>query len=314
MPTPAADSPGGPSRSHSLVLLVVSLSGSGCVRAEAARRDPFDLIAPPLVHVAEEALANDAAEEESIRTDAIAATASDWTPWPSIEKASAAEPGATPVALQESGSPPEHTRGRVAARTAARWVGLKSLRKVSTRVPDDCSGLVRLAYERAGIEIAAVEPVRGENLVTTLWRAAARARARRHRAPSAGDLVFFRETYDRDRDGTRDDGLTHVGIVERVERNGTVVFIHRSGSGVVRSRLNRLRPSERKDTRGKVLNDYVRRTDGTNAPRLAGELFAGYAAAGAFEIVPKIASKKVKSLSRGHPPTRPAAPTARTGR
>jgi hypothetical protein len=175
---------------------------------------------------------------------------------------------------------------------------------------DDCSGLVRLAYERAGIRMPEVEPVRGENLVTTLWRAALRVRAQRQRTPRPGDLVFFRETYDRDRDGARDDGLTHVGIVEKVERGGTVVFIHRSNSGVVRSRLNTLRRSERADERGKVLNDYVRRSDGTDAPRLAGELFAGYAAAGAFPIAPPARTRAANSGDRTRASARSSTRTA----
>jgi hypothetical protein len=248
-------------------------------------------------------------DEASGTSDALS-SASEWLPWRSTDEEDRVQPRPVPEARRESRPPREHTRGRDAARAAARWVGLRSLRSVSRRVRDDCSGLARLAYERAGIRLPEVELVAGENLVTTLWRAALRARAQRQRTAGPGDLVFFRETYDRDRDGARDDGLTHVGVVEKVERNGTVVFIHRGGSGVVRSRLNRLRPSDRADAHGKVLNDYVRRSDGTNAPRLAGELFAGYAAAGAFEIAAPAVAKGVKNVSLARASARSAARAA----
>ena len=243
----------------------------GCAGLQPHRPDTSDLTPPPL-------LVADAPE--------VVSPAEEWRPWRPLDERDRVDRDPAPEPRRDPPPPAEHGRGRDAARAAARWVGLKSLRSVTRRFGDDCSGLVRLAYERAGIRLPEVEPVRGENLVTTLWRATLRARAHRQRTPRPGDLVFFRETYDRDRDGERDDGLTHVGIVEKVERNGTVIFIHRSSTGVVRSRLHRLRRSERTDERGKVLNDYVRRSDGTNAPRLAGELFAGYAAAGALPIAP----------------------------
>jgi hypothetical protein len=56
--------------------------------------------------------------------------------------------------------------------------------------------------------------------------------------PSPGDLVFFKETWDRNRDGKMNDGLAHVGVVESIDTDGTVTFVHRSGSGMTRARLN----------------------------------------------------------------------------
>ena len=268
---------------------------AGCAGVDAHRIDSSPLRAEPLP----------SSESPAVITSAVASLAP--APSPSVdlpELRPAPEPRREVATL-----PTEHARGREAARAAARWVGLKSLRSVTRAFGDDCSGLVRLAYARAGIRLPEVELVRGENLVTTLWRSAQRAGAHRQRTPRPGDLVFFRETYDRDRNGQRDDGLTHVGIVEKVERNGTVVFIHRSSTGVVRSRLNSLHRSDRTDERGKVLNDYVRRSDGTNGPRLAGELLAGYAAAGAFPIAP---SAKTRGTKRGDPARTSARSTART--
>lgn len=172
--------------------------------------------------------------------------------------------------------------GQFVVRVVSRWVGLRSLRKVSARVPDDCSGLVRLAYERAGLDPLGNLGRPGDNAVTTIWRRAYRLGALKRSAPRPGDLVFFRNTWDRNRDGRYNDGLTHVGIVERVAADGTVTFIHRSSRGITRDHLHPQRPDVRTDDSGRVHNDYLRRPDGTDGPRLTGELFAGYASIAAF--------------------------------
>jgi hypothetical protein len=81
-----------------------------------------------------------------------------------------------------------------------------------------------------------------------------------HRGPvvQAGDLVFFDNTWDYNGDGLVNDPLTHVGIVERVESNGTIVFISRVAGAIER---------------------YMRRKhwrDGEQTPYLTGELFAAF--------------------------------------
>jgi hypothetical protein len=167
-------------------------------------------------------------------------------------------------------------RRRQALTRAQKLVGLASLKKATKKVPDDCSGLVRLAYESAGVELMR-DGRPGDNAVTTVHRWALRAGAIHQRTPVAGDLVFFRETYDRNRDGRRNDGLTHIGIVEAVADDGTITFIHRGMSGVARSRLNRAHPEQRLDGSGQVLNDFIRARSKKSRAYLAGELFVGFA-------------------------------------
>ncbi|WNG50879.1 CHAP domain-containing protein [Archangium minus] len=169
--------------------------------------------------------------------------------------------------------------GPLAHRAAVRaslWVGLPSLSRVSRSVNDDCSGLANLAYRKRGLSLMHDRPIPGEGGVASIYRKA-KALGALHDKPRPGDLVFFRETYDRNRDGRRNDGLTHIGVVERVERDGTVTFVHRAGGGVKRSKLHLTRPSLRRDARGRVLNDYLRRSEKVARPRLAGELLAGFA-------------------------------------
>jgi hypothetical protein len=94
--------------------------------------------------------------------------------------------------------------------------------------------------------------------------------------PSPGDLVFWHDTYDRNRNGKTDDRLTHVGVVEYVV-DGTVVFMHRGAKAVARGAMTVARPAER-SAAGVVLNSPLRQKHPRLAgvPVLAGALFAAY--------------------------------------
>lgn len=159
---------------------------------------------------------------------------------------------------------------------AKAWVGLSSLRTVSTTVNDDCSGLTHLAYRKPGVNLLPEHVYPGENGVKAIYRKAGDLGTLRD-TPQVGDMVFFRDTHDRNKDGKLNDGLTHIGIVERVGADGTVTFVHRGGNGVKRGRFNLARPDVRKDEKGRVLNDWLRRRDKRNRGYLAGELVAGFA-------------------------------------
>jgi hypothetical protein len=94
-----------------------------------------------------------------------------------------------------------------------------------------------------------------------------------------GDLVFFDNTWDFNGDGMLNDPLTHVGVVERIEPDGTVVFISRVAEAVERYRMNLGLPHVHKTADGRILNDYIRRkrqTDPEEMGHLAGELFTFY--------------------------------------
>jgi hypothetical protein len=176
-------------------------------------------------------------------------------------------------ALPERG----HLGEDIAAR-ATRLVGVPSLSTVDRSVPDDCTGIVRHVYARAGIDLMKGEHHPGQGGVTHIYENARRRGAVHRKRPRPGDLVFFQETYDRNRDGRRNDGLTHIGVVERVEPSGVVLFIHRGGKGIARARLFLPEPeTHRRESTREVLNDYLRRASRTQRAYLTGELFVGYA-------------------------------------
>ncbi len=167
---------------------------------------------------------------------------------------------------------------RIAAK-ARQLIGVDDLHAVDPSVPDDCTGLVRLAYEGAGINLMDGGGLHGDNGVMILYRRARGLGALRRGRPKPGDIVFFRETYDRNRDGRRNDGLTHVGIVEQVEPGGEITIVHRGSKGVARTHMNLKRPTlHREEHGGEVVNDYLRRASGEQRAYLTGELFAGFAA------------------------------------
>ncbi len=102
-----------------------------------------------------------------------------------------------------------------------------------------------------------------------------------HQGPAVrpGDLVFFDNTWDYNSDGIINDPLTHVGIVERQEPDGTVVFISRVAGAIERYRMNLALPQVHKTEQGRILNDYIRRKDTGDQPDtgyLTGELFASF--------------------------------------
>ncbi len=132
----------------------------------------------------------------------------------------------------------------------------------------DCSGFTSMIFYLNGIDLLKTprRMAHGRNMVASLYNAAASRGDIIHRnLPQPGDMVFFDRTYDANRNGRRDDPLTHVGIVEKVDaETGNVYYIHRvnPGIGVKRYVMNLRYPSKMYiRTQGKRIkvNDYITR-------------------------------------------------------
>ena len=185
---------------------------------------------------------------------------------------------ATPArAVAPRPAPPSPEARETVLATSRALVGKPQVVVGGRKYPADCTGLVEGVYTQAGVTFrGTLKP--GDNGVTALYRyARARGRVYTEGRPTPGDLVFFRETYDQNRDGRRNDGLTHVGLVEDVAPNGTVTVIHRVRRGVVRYRMNLARPHLPRDPKtGEVLNDLLRHPGPGREPVLTGQLFAAF--------------------------------------
>jgi cell wall-associated NlpC family hydrolase len=180
-------------------------------------------------------------------------------------------------------APAPRTGGKKDARetvlaTARMLVGKSQVKVAGRPYPADCTGLVEAAYAQGGVSLRGSGKA-GDNGVTALYRyAQTHGRVYSRGTPMPGDLVFFRETYDRNRDGRSNDGLTHVGIVDQVGADGTVTVIHRVKRGVVAYRMNLSKPRVARDPRTKqVINDTLRAPGPGKAFALTGQLFVAYA-------------------------------------
>ncbi len=169
----------------------------------------------------------------------------------------------------------------VVAQAAAGFVGRPRIEANGRRFTFDCSGLVRGAYVTQGIDVYGdLGELDGGNGVGRIY-AHVLQNGRIHYGPTVhpGDLVFFHNTWDFNRDGHFNDPLTHVGVVERVDQDGTVVFVSSVSRGIERYRMNLQQPGTHKTTDGRVLNDYMRRKDSGDpkaAQYLTGQLFAAF--------------------------------------
>jgi hypothetical protein len=173
-------------------------------------------------------------------------------------------------------------QARLAARAATLVGHASGFQAGGERYNADCTGFVEAVYASEGVPLRLLMKTAAPAERSGVW-AAYRAMERYGVVfggggewPAPGDLVFWRDTYDRNHDGKLDGGLTHVGIVEYVV-DGTVVFVHRGSRSVARGAMTPDRPAER-SAGGVALNTPIRKRDPRLAgvPGLAGELFAGY--------------------------------------
>lgn len=174
-----------------------------------------------------------------------------------------------PVAAREHAGRRDEAGQRV-ARAAASFVGKSRLVVDGERFRWDCSGFVEAAYAKAGLDY--------EGSSADLY-ATARAGGLldKGKTPRVGDVAFFDDTYDRNKNGRRDDELSHVAIVESIDAAGTITLVHHGSKGIVRIRMNLRRPHDRTDASGTVINDYLRAAkDSDRGPVLTGELFRAF--------------------------------------
>ena len=154
----------------------------------------------------------------------------------------------------------------VAARS---FLGARTLKHKGEVFRYDCSGFVTAVYHKVGV------PLSGST--KTMYALAKEKRSWR-RKPQVGDVAFFDNTHDRNKNGRFDDPLTHVAVVEYIEPNGRMTLIHLGNKGVKRMYMNLQRPNVYKDKNGDIQNTYLRyrKSKKDKTPRLAGQLSNGF--------------------------------------
>lgn len=172
-------------------------------------------------------------------------------------------------------------RQEALARIAVSLVGRSRVEVGGRRYTADCSGFVRGVYASQRVDVYdGLGDLDGGNGVGRIYTHVLQ-NGRIHYGPHVhpGDLVFFHNTWDFNRDGLPNDPLTHVGVVEKVERDGTVLFVSWVSTGVERYRMNLQQPDVHKAANGRILNDYMRRKgagDSEATRYLTGQLFAAF--------------------------------------
>ena len=175
----------------------------------------------------------------------------------------------------------ETSKQQALVQVAVGFVGSSRIEVGGRRFTFDCSGLVRGVYVTQGIDLYDdLGELDGGNGVGRIYGHVLR-HGRIHYGPTVhpGDLVFFHNTWDFNSDGHFNDPLTHVGLVERVESDGTVVFVSRVSGGIERYRMNLGKPNTHRTSDGRVLNDFLRKkgsSDSHVTQYLTGQLFAAF--------------------------------------
>ena len=140
-------------------------------------------------------------------------------------------------------------------------------RRVGHVFAGDCSRFVLTAFADAGVGVRLEHPSVSKS--GALYEASVQVAT-----PRPGDLAFFHDTYDRNRNHRADDPFTHVALVESVD-GSSVVLIHRSGRRIERLRMDLARPD---DGEANDLLRVRRRGDVPGTRYLAGELFTAFGA------------------------------------
>ncbi|MCL2011854.1 MAG: C40 family peptidase [Cystobacterineae bacterium] len=181
-----------------------------------------------------------------------------------------------PAEKQASMKPSAQKARKKVVETAQASLGKKQIVLQGKKYPNDCSGFVNALYAQVGIDLMQTAQPK-DNAVTAMFRyAQVHGKIFKGGWPVPGDLVFFRNTY-RLKTQRSSAALTHVGIVESMDADGTVYVIHRVQRGVVRYAMNLNEKKQTKNQHGKRINDYIRARQGSQPAKLTAELFVSYA-------------------------------------
>ena len=169
---------------------------------------------------------------------------------------------------------------------AETYKGAKSLVINGRRFNMDCSGVVSAIYYYAGIDFSKYytdlngtgteiiyKSLKDKKLLKKTW------------LPEPGDVIFWDNTFDRNKNNKDDDALTHMGMVVSCDKQGNITYVHYNYSrGIVYEYMNiRYKNYESRIIKGEnvIINSPMRIKGGSreNKNWLAGQLVNCFAEA-----------------------------------
>ncbi len=162
-------------------------------------------------------------------------------------------------------------------------LGLKEFATINGfKYNGDCSGFIAFLFHAAGLNLLNLYG-QGDSGVSAIWDGLKINKLLLdHKNLQAGDIVFFDNTYDKNKNGLWDDEFSHIGVVESVDENQTITYLHYGSRGVARAKMNLSYPEiYSKNQSGTMVryNDLIRNSSkkGVNPKYLSGALYRGAA-------------------------------------
>ncbi len=162
------------------------------------------------------------------------------------------------------------------AQLAIQSIGLTSFIADSRSFLYDCSGFVFYIFYKSGIDLTSYivdqTPLGG---VHQLYLIAKNYFSISEISFNIGDIIIFDNTYDRNKNGKEDDLFTHVAIIIEIKDDGTIVFVHKSNSGVQKGYMNLLK-NDTHNIGGDTINSYLKDSQDKGLAALLFDTFATF--------------------------------------
>jgi NlpC/P60 family len=164
------------------------------------------------------------------------------------------------------------------ARTARDFLGRRNLTVGEQTYRLDCSGTVCAIFAQADCKLT-IDVADNRGATASIYASLKQRDLLLTENPRPGDMVFFDNTYDRNRNGQLDDELSHIGIITEVDDHGNIDFVHYGSGEIKENRLNYRLVHMHKNKAGELRNDFIRAkksSDPTGTHYLAGQLLRGF--------------------------------------
>ena len=146
---------------------------------------------------------------------------------------------------------------------AYRIIGVEELFVNNRSFSMDCSGTVMAIYWYAGIDLAQAFPDYSGGGTERIYKYLRdKDLLYKTELPKPGDIIFWDNTFDKNKNGKLDDYLTHMGMVVSIDDGGNIEYIHENyRKGIILAKMNLYKPNEYYeivDGEKIILNDPMR--------------------------------------------------------